>query len=251
MLYNQKHYVSETAEMAGSGLISFRGQRDPNGYHLAESAEYGPVILPNSDRREWCEPLTGEEYLIFAKTAGTAEGALGFVWRYGPVTVFTQAIPMLGGDRVEAITKSARDMNRFIGAIATMQAEPRANKGASGGRDGPIVAGIRPVRHIEDPRSEELRDALLPRSLVSIDLAFIWDPVKRAPRWSFATYCLHNALWLQFGQAMMREGQLRLCPHCGDWFETGFGTGRRKDARFCCDEHRVTFNNLKRSKKGE
>jgi len=60
--------------------------------------------------------------------------------------------------------------------------------------------------------------------------------------------CLRDALWLQFGQAMMREGQLRLCPHCAHWFETGLGTGRRKDARFCSDEHRVTFNSLKRSK---
>jgi len=225
--------------MNRSPLISFRGTRDPNGYRLAES-EYGPVILPNSDRREWCEPLTGEEYLIFAKTAGTPEGALNFVWRYGPVTALTPVI----ADRVEAITKSARDMNRFIGAIQT---EPRANTGASGGRDGPIVAGIRPVRDIEAPRSEKLRDALLPASLVSIDLAFIWDPAKRAPTWSFRPNNLNAALWLQFGQAMMR-GQLCLCPHCGDWFETGFGTGRRKDARFCCDEHRVAFNSLKRSK---
>ena len=237
-------YGAKTAEMAGSGLISFRGQRDPNGYHLAESAEYGPVILPNSDRREWCEPLTGEEYLIFAKTAGTPDGALDFVWRYGPVTAFTRVT----GDRVEAITKNVRDMNRFIGAIAAMQTEPRANTGASLGRDGPIVSGIRPLRDIEDPRSEELRDALLTSSLVSISLAFIWDPVKRAPRWSFAMDCLRDALWLQFGQAMMREGQLRLCPHCAHWFETGLGTGRRKDARFCSDEHRVTFNSLKRSK---
>ena len=229
--------------MNRSPLISFRGTRDPNGYRLAES-EYGPVILPNSDRREWCEPLTGEEYLIFAKTAGTPEGALNFVWRYGPVTALTPVI----ADRVEAITKSARDMNRFIGAIAAMQTEPRANTGASGGRDGPIVAGIRPVRDIEDPRSEELRDTLLTSSLAPISLAFVWDPVKRAPRWSFRTHCLSDALWLQFGRAMMRQGQLRLCPHCGDWFETGFGTGRRKDARFCCDEHRVTFNSLQRSK---
>jgi hypothetical protein len=209
-------YGSETAEMAGSPLISFRGRRDPNGYHLAESAEYGPVILPNSDRREWCEPLTGEEFRIFASIAGTPEGALGFVRRYGPVTM---AYHPTIGDRVEAVRRSARDMRRLLDAMSK-----------------------------EAQMSEELQDALLSGSLSAIDLAFVWDPSRRAPTWSFRPTSLCSALWLQFGQAMMRGVQLRVCLHCGDWFETGVGTGRRADAKFCSDKHRVALNSLKRSK---
>jgi len=39
----------------------------------------------------------------------------------------------------------------------------------------------------------------------------------------------------------------RACAHCGAMFEAGRGAGRRADAKFCSDEHRVAFNSLKRS----
>jgi len=32
------------------------------------------------------------------------------------------------------------------------------------------------------------------------------------------------------------------------FFEAGRGTGRRLDAKFCSDEHRIAFNSLKRSR---
>jgi hypothetical protein len=37
------------------------------------------------------------------------------------------------------------------------------------------------------------------------------------------------------------------CVHCGTMFIAGAGTGRRLNAVFCCDEHRVRHNSLKRS----
>ena len=37
------------------------------------------------------------------------------------------------------------------------------------------------------------------------------------------------------------------CQHCGQQFLVGEG-GKRRDARFCSDEHRVAFNSLKRKK---
>ena len=38
------------------------------------------------------------------------------------------------------------------------------------------------------------------------------------------------------------------CRYCETVFLVGPGTGRRMDALFCCDEHRVRYNSLKRSK---
>ena len=45
--------------------------------------------------------------------------------------------------------------------------------------------------------------------------------------------------------------QPRVCPHCGDAFVVGFGTGRRIDTQFCCNEHKVAFFNAARRKKHE
>ena len=59
---------------------------------------------------------------------------------------------------------------------------------------------------------------------------------------------LLDALWLQLGQALTVSAKIRQCEHCGNWFEAGRGTGRRLDAKFCSDEHRIAFNSLKRSK---
>jgi hypothetical protein len=123
------------------------------------------------------------------------------------------------GDLVEGINQEARAMRRLLDAMA----EPRW-------------------------MSDELAEELTMASLGMLEFGFVWDPARKALVWSFRTVSLRSALWLQFGQAMMRGVQLRTCLRCGDWFEVGAGTGRRADAKFCSDEHRVAFNSLKRSK---
>lgn len=202
--------------MDRSPLIRFKGQRDPSGYHFADS-EYGRLIVANSDRRVWCQPLTGDEFRVFANIAGNPEGALDFVQQYGPVSFVAEKI----GDRVEGINQGARAMRRLLDAVADRQ-------------------------WMSDERAENLTKA--PLGLGMLNFGFVWDPARKAPVWSFQAMCLRDALWLQFGQAMMRGAQLRACLHCADWFEAGVGTGRRADAKFCSDEHRVAFNSLKRSK---
>jgi hypothetical protein len=61
---------------------------------------------------------------------------------------------------------------------------------------------------------------------------------------------LLNALWFEAGEFLTRDAQVRECMYCGGWFETGPGIGRRADAKFCSDEHRIAFNSLKRSQGG-
>ena len=49
---------------------------------------------------------------------------------------------------------------------------------------------------------------------------------------------LGAALWLQFGQAVSANSQLRRCAVCPTWFSFGTGTGRRKSAHYCSDRCR-------------
>jgi hypothetical protein len=60
---------------------------------------------------------------------------------------------------------------------------------------------------------------------------------------------LLNALWLQCAQHLSNGANLRQCKQCNTWFEVGLGTGRRLDAKFCSDEHRVLFNSRRRSER--
>jgi hypothetical protein len=60
---------------------------------------------------------------------------------------------------------------------------------------------------------------------------------------------LLNALWLQCAQHLSIGANLRRCQQCNTWFEVGIGTGRRLDAKFCSDEHRILFNSRRRSER--
>jgi hypothetical protein len=74
------------------------------------------------------------------------------------------------------------------------------------------------------------------------------DPAEPALRLRLAPASLLDALWLQAVQELSRGATVRQCRHCGQWFETGGQTGRRIDAKFCCDQHRISYNSLKRRK---
>jgi hypothetical protein len=45
------------------------------------------------------------------------------------------------------------------------------------------------------------------------------------------------------------EQTTAVCRHCMEVFTVGPGTGRRMDAIFCSDAHRVRFHSLQRSPK--
>ena len=55
-------------------------------------------------------------------------------------------------------------------------------------------------------------------------------------------------MWLQLAQKLSGSAKFRFCELCGAPFEVGPGTGRRGDAQFCSDTHRIEFNSRKRTK---
>jgi len=67
-------------------------------------------------------------------------------------------------------------------------------------------------------------------------------------RLEFRPSTLIDALWLQLGQELSGGTIIQRCIHCHRPFRAGPGTSRRADAIFCCDEHRIEFNSLKRSR---
>lgn len=73
------------------------------------------------------------------------------------------------------------------------------------------------------------------------------DPTTGAWKLRLEPPSLLDAIWLQLGQAITSDADLRLCALCGNPFEAGGKSGRRADAKFCSDECRINYNSLKRS----
>jgi hypothetical protein len=214
------HYRADTGRMAQLQTINLDWWRDPKGYRLVEGKPAGmPRIVRNgrpNDGPKHSRPLdeTNDLFLIFARNATTTDGALKFVQRYGPLTASGND----QGDIVSYVTHHARMMRDLLKSFSTHRERPKV----------PVKFDVIPG--------------------VTFNAAVIWDPLTDSLRWQVRPSTLLDGLWLQFGQAVTRGAHIQTCVHCGKWFETGPGTGRRLDSKFCSDEHRIAFNSLKRSK---
>ena len=60
---------------------------------------------------------------------------------------------------------------------------------------------------------------------------------------------LCDFLWLEVAAEIANGSVGQQCEFCGSLFNSGPGTGRRADAKFCSDAHRVAFNRRERKKK--
>ena len=76
-----------------------------------------------------------------------------------------------------------------------------------------------------------------------------WDPIAKKHAWEFHPSSLIDGLWLQYGQAITRGAEIRVCAHCGDWFEAGRGAERRAGVKFCSEDHKIAYHSLKRSRR--
>jgi hypothetical protein len=160
-------------------------------------------------------------FLIFIKTATTADGVLKFVQQFGPLTHAGHDAD--NGEIVDDIIRRARRMAELFRSLDDR------------GR-------LRP------PVPQVSGDAIEVFPSASVNASLVWNRRARAIQWQFRPSTLLDALWLQFGQATARGAHIRACRQCGTWFEAG-GGGRRSDATFCCGDHRIRFNSLERSRK--
>jgi hypothetical protein len=220
-------------------LINFEWQRDAAGYRLVpdekpSKPEDTLVFHPLGNRVVSEEkplrlmrlggklisyrPLDSFEMLfkIFANDVRTPRDVLDFAEKFGSLTV--EGIEKEVGEPVYGTVVHAEAMREFLGYA---------------GGDGRLLE-----RGIDSQIS----------ALGEVDVALVLDPTTTKPKLQFSPSSLRDALWLQFGQSLSGDAGVRQCQHCGAWFETGAGTGRRRDAKFCSDKHRIAFNSLKRSK---
>jgi hypothetical protein len=215
-------HIAETGAMPQI-VIEFEWPVDPKGYHLVESER--PMRVRRNGKGHAPEdfpcrrPLSQTDWLfkVFARLAIAPSGVLEFVRRYGSLT--HDGSDEARGDFVDLVIHNAHLMQQLLESSSRYQKQP------------------------------DLLPIPLQLSAISLlNASVCWDPITKRPKWELRPNTLLDALWLQLGQALTGSAQFRQCEHCGDWFEAGRGAGRRLDAKFCSDEHRIVFNSLKRSR---
>ena len=186
---------------------------------LALGTARPPHIVPRGDTFRSYRPFDQVNGLfrIFAARAATPDGLLEFVRTFGPM--------LPDGNR-----PSGEDALTGLSAAQEMADLLR--------------------EYSKDPRACFARFGKgLGWSRIDVHLAF--NAATGRPHFRFSPPSLLHALWFEVGEFLTRDARVRECLHCGGWFEAGPGTTRRADAKFCSDEHRITFNSLKRTFKKE
>ena len=154
-------------------------------------------------------------FLPFSKFALTAEGLMEFISQYGPMTR-------------EGNENSGEDVIIGIGHARTMSEFLTEYRTDARGCFAKYAQGLGWSR---------------------MDVALTFNATTGRPQMMSRPSSLVNALWFELAAYLTGDAHLIACRHCGGWFVVGRGTGRRLDAIFCTDEHRVAFNSLKRSKR--
>jgi hypothetical protein len=175
-----------------------------------------PRIKPRGGTMEVYRPLETfpKLYVQFAKIE-TPEELLEFVEKFGPLT--REGLHPQKGDRIAPLLAHSEAMREMLEVARNREALKRVVK------------------------YEVLKFANLIGTLAI-------NPGTGRLQLELKPVSFLDALWLSLAQDLSSKNNLSRCDHCGHWFETGPGTGRRLDAKFCSNEHKIAFHSLKRTR---
>jgi hypothetical protein len=164
---------------------------------------------------ETYKPLEGHENPLGQFTSiESPQEVLEFVRKFGPVT--DEGMDTSKGENVQNALQQARLMGKVLRAAKNEQYPLDISWEPT-----PISLAIK----LGESGSEEPFLKVGPRTLL-------------------------DAIWLQLAEVIAGDGEIRHCRYCGLWFAAGGQSGRRQDAKFCSDEHRIAFNNDQRRTAG-
>jgi hypothetical protein len=205
--------------------IDFAWPCDPAGYRLMKNAPAGgdrivpnrnmPIPPPNHVRLLEKFP---QLFVTFVDTVRDPEGALRFVSQFGPFG--WDGLDSTKGDLVHRMLMGASGMRQMLGL------RPSDRRRAS--------------RRANVPDGPDLMPGKVTGQIV-VD-------AHGKPHLRFAPDTLEDALWLQAAVELGNGVSVRQCRQCDALFAAGAGSGRRADAQYCCDDHRITYNSYLRSK---
>jgi hypothetical protein len=209
-------------------LIDFEWQKSRDGYRIVpcrplKSGEPRPPHRLADPRLDRIEPVGGELmrlrpldraddlFRVFARVR-TQEGLIEFFNTFGPLDELS---PGGAGEEVEHVLRVAEQFREAIDL------------------------------HFNRPRQVP---SYVAERLSWFPLQFKFVPTpRRGPWFKLVPTSLRSALWIQLAQQLASGVRFQTCSFCHEIFLVGHGSGKRLDAKFCSDEHRVRHNSLKRS----
>lgn len=213
--------------------IRFKWEKCRNGYRFEEGQRGELRIVRNKGELETYEPLNiAGMYKVFSNCSSN-DDLLGFINKYGPLTAVGNdlALPTksrertVRGKKVEVtqvhIGEDVRELQAQLSWFKSVLQDKKQ------GVSVPRVIAMRPSL---------LRIAQTRVGISRGELAIVFCPDS-----------LLHALRLQLILAIVGAEKLIQCQYCQMPFAVGVGTGKRIDAKFCCDDHRVRFNSRARS----
>jgi hypothetical protein len=208
--------------------------KDSKGYALEDHGKYGLWIGRRGGELVPIYPMRNDRAFKVFSNVSTPTDLVEFMNCYGLLNSFNSFGPAyFRGDSGKlfpikgAPEPSGEDVRQHLEAAGVFReilgARPRRppSQGSAAWIENACSEGIGEIQMIFDKHGS-LRPVLKPTSLIN---GLIWQ--------------LINSL---------RAGALyRSCQQCGVIFQVGVGSGRRADAKFCTDEHKILFNSRKRS----
>jgi hypothetical protein len=225
--------------------------RCPKGYRLVHAGEiarsrgenpatYPDVdwVVPNTDERISYRPLDEYDLLCVAfSKLKTSNDLLDFIDLYGPIT---QSSPVWG-DSVPGFLRSSRQFYELLAC------KNRGAKRLASVFNAQVKANLaRAYEAGGEPLPKDYNFGELNRLVGTADI--VADPL-RGIHIKITTETLIGGLWWQLAQKLSGETNIQICRYCNTPFEAGPGTGRHLDATFCCNEHKVRYFSLARTKR--
>jgi hypothetical protein len=224
------------SDRAHNGLeVDLLWYKDAKGYALEDHGKYGLWIARRGGKLVPIHPLRGDfAFKVFSNVSDPKDlvefmNCYGFLQNansLGPVFLnfnksrkflAIKGAPEPNGESVREHLESAGFFREIIGV------RPRRalSRGAGAWVENLGSDGIGEIQMLFD-RHGALQPVLKPTSLIS-------------------------GLFWQLINSKRAGAQYRSCQYCGIIFQVGVGAGRRADAKFCSDEHKIEFNSRKRS----
>jgi hypothetical protein len=217
--------------------IDFEMHVDSKGYRLDHGRIVGNGGAPITKRLKALPRPLYQELL----KVGTPEELRDFANLYGQLTQNrVQGKKIIKGDDVSEVLSKIDTMRSVLKILKEARVQPGNLPRWEGG----------PFEYVVDTPERKIKmSGGIPLPATVAGKLRAWLVPNAAGELEFQLHppSLLDALWLQFGQALVSKAELRSCEQCGRWFQAGAG-GVRIDAKFCSPGCRRKYNSLKRSR---
>jgi hypothetical protein len=227
--------------------------KDSAGYRFAEYGKHVTCIIGNGGKLIPFSPFEGSEAVFSAFASVTSPPALlHFVEQYGMLNKPAYGVQVERGRTTNTAYGGSSFRMDERGSLSFVEDSPEGEDVSPHLETAQLFREIleqsgKGWRRPPPSLAHSIAEALQEEPLGEISLA---GDRRHGFRMVLTAISLMDGLWLQLGQKIAGLAKFQTCelPSCRQVFEVGSSSGRRLDARFCSDSHRIEFNSRKRTK---